>query len=150
MSDRLQRKRLRTSGFTVVISLSLVLFMLGALGLLVINANKLSTHFRENLGFQVFLKDTATAAQTDALIVELSNAHFSKNVQLVTKEKAAEKLKADLGEDFISFLGGNPLLNAIEVKLNAEYAHTDTLEVIEKTLMQKPFVKEVMYQKFLV
>lgn len=150
MSDRLTKKNLRTSGVTVIISLSLVLFMLGALGLLIINANKLSTHFKENVGFQVYLKDTATAAQTDLLIQELNNANFTKSVNLVTKEKAAEKLKADLGEDFVAFLGSNPLLNSLEVKLNADYANTDTLQVIEKTLLQKPFIKEVVYQKAMI
>lgn len=124
--------------------------MLGALGLLIINANKLSTHFKENVGFQVYLKDTASAAQTDLLIQELSNADFTKSVNLITKEKAAEKLKADLGEDFVAFLGSNPLLNSLEVKLNANYANTDTLQVIEKTLLQKPFVKEVVYQKEMI
>src|SRR6478735_6509115 len=138
MSENLNQKRIRTSGLTVVISLSLVLFMLGALGLLIINANKLSTHFKENVGFQVYLKDTATAAQTDLLIQELSNADFTKSVNLINKEKAAEKLKADLGEDFVAFLGSNPLLNSLEVKLNASYANTDTLQLIEKSLLQKP------------
>jgi cell division transport system permease protein len=150
VSDRLTKKRLRTSGVTVIISLSLVLFMLGALGLLVINANKLSKHFKENIGFQVYLKDTATSAQTDALIQELSNARFTRSVNLVTKEKAAEKLKADLGEDFISFLGSNPLLNSVEIKLEESHANTDTLEIIEKKLLQKPFVKEVVYQKNMI
>jgi cell division transport system permease protein len=144
------RKSLRTSGATVVISLSLVLFMLGTLGLIVINANKLSTHFRENIGFQVYLKDTATSAQTDALIQELNSAPYTKNVNLITKEKAAEKLRADLGEDFVSFLGSNPLLNSIDVKLNAEFVQADTLLMIEKKLMQRPFVKEVVYQKLMI
>ena len=138
MSDRLTKKRLRTSGVTVIISLSLVLFMLGALGLLIINANKLSTHFKENVGFQVYLKDTATSAQTDLLMQDLNNAKFTKSVNLISKEKAAEKLKTDLGEDFVAFLGSNPLLNSLEVKLNAEYANTDTLLIIEKQLLQKP------------
>lgn len=150
MSDRLTKKRLRTSGVTVIISLSLVLFMLGALGLLIINANKLSTHFKENVGFQVYLKDTATSAQTDLLMQDLNNAKFTKSVNLISKEKAAEKLKTDLGEDFVAFLGSNPLLNSLEVKLNAEYANTDTLLIIEKQLLQKPFVKEVVYQKLLI
>lgn len=124
--------------------------MLGALGLLIINANKLSTHFKENVGFQVYLKDTANAAQTDLLIQELTNANFTKSVHLINKEKAAEKLKADLGEDFVAFLGSNPLLNSLEVKLNASYANTDTLLIIEKSLLQKPFVKEVVYQKEMI
>ena len=96
MSDRLTKKRLRTSGITVIISLSLVLFMLGALGLLVINASKLSKHFKENVGFQIYLKDTATSAQIDELIQELNNAKFTKSVNFIDKEQAAEKLKSDL------------------------------------------------------
>ncbi len=150
MSDTLTRKRIWTSGVTVVISLALVLFMLGALGLMVINANKLSTHFKENVGLQVYLKDTATSAQTDGLIQELNNARYTKSVNFINKEQAAEKLRNDLGEDFVSFLGSNPLLNSIEIRLNADYAQTDTLLMIEKFLIQKSFVKEVVYQKAMI
>jgi cell division transport system permease protein len=150
VKEKLSPKNLRTSGATVIISLSLVLFMLGALGLLIINANKLIVHFKENVGFQVYLKDTATAAQTDQLIQELNNASFSKNVALITKEQAAQKLKSDLGEDFVAFLGSNPLLNSLEVKLNADFANSDTLQLIEKDLLQKAFVKEVVYQKVMI
>lgn len=150
MSEQLTKKRVWTSSVTVIISLSLVLFMLGALGLLIINANKLSTHFKENIGFQVYLKDTATSAQTDILIQELNNARFTKSVNLINKEQAAEKLRADLGEDFVSFLGSNPLLNSLEVKLNADFAVTDSLLIIEKNLLLKPFVKEVVYQKAMI
>jgi cell division transport system permease protein len=150
VSDNLTKKRLRTSGITVIISLALVLFMLGALGLLVINANKLSKHFKENVGFQIYLKDTASSAQTDGLLQEISNSNYAKSVNLINKEQAAEKLKADLGEDFVSFLGSNPLLNSLEVKLNANFANTDTLLIIEKTLLQKGFVKEVVYQKDMI
>lgn len=124
--------------------------MLGALGLLIINANKLSKHFKENVGFQVYLKDTATSAQTDGLLQELSNARFTKSVVLISKDQAAEKLKADLGEDFVSFLGSNPLLNSIDIKLDENHANTDTLQIIEKSILQKAFVKEVVYQKDMI
>jgi cell division transport system permease protein len=150
VSDNLTKKRLRTSGITVIISLALVLFMLGALGLLVINANKLSKHFKENVGFQIYLKDTASSAQTDGLVQEISSSNYAKSVNLINKEQAAEKLKIDLGEDFVSFLGRNPLLNSLEVKLNANYANTDTLLIIEKALLQKPYIKEVVYQKDMI
>ncbi len=150
MSDILTKKRLRTSGVTVIISLALVLFMLGTLGLLVINANKLAKHFKENVGFQIFLKDTASSAQIDALYQELSNSKYAKGATLVNKEQAAQKLKVDLGEDFVSFLGSNPLLNSFDVKLNANYAVTDTLQIIEKELLQKTFVKEVVYQRDMI
>jgi len=124
--------------------------MLGTLGLLIINASKLSTHFKENVGFQIYLKDITTSAQTDMLIEELNESPYAKTVNLINKEKAAEKLRADLGEDFVSFLGNNPLLNSIDIKLNADYANTDTLLIIEKNLLLKPFVKEVVYQKVLI
>jgi cell division transport system permease protein len=150
MSEALTRKKIRSSGVTVVISLSLVLFMLGALGLLVINANKLTKHFKENVGFQIYLKDTTSSAQIDGLIQEINSSRFAKNVSLITKEQAAAQLKENLGEDFISFLGSNPLLNALDVKINADYANTDTLQNIEKLIIQKPFVKEVVYQKDMI
>lgn len=134
----------------MVISLSLVLFMLGALGLLVINARQLSTHFKENIGFQIFLKDTASSAQIDGLIQEISSSRYAKSVTLINKEQAAEKLKADLGEDFVAFLGSNPLLNSLDVKLNADHANTDTLMIVEKGLLQRSFVKEVVYQKDMI
>jgi cell division transport system permease protein len=124
--------------------------MLGLLGLVVLNANKLSNHIKENIGFQVILKDTATAAQTDALQQEISASPFAKSVTHISKEQAAEKLKGDLGEDFITFLGYNPLLSSLDVKLNADYAHTDTLVNIEKSLLQKSFVKEVIYHKDMI
>ena len=150
MSDALSHKRVRTSGFTVIISLTLVLFMLGTLGLLVINAKKLSTHFKENVGFQIYLKDNTTAAQNDALMQELTDAKFAKKVTYISREEAAEKLKKDLGEDFVSFLGTNPLLNSIDIKLEEYHANSDTLQIIEKNLLQKTFVKEVVYQKDMI
>ena len=150
MSDTLAKRRLKTSSITVVVSLALVLFMLGLLGLVVLNASKLSNHIKENIGFQVILKDTATSAQIDALQQEISASVFAKSVIHITKEQAAEKLKDDLGEDFVSFLGYNPLLSSLDVKLNADYANADTLAGIEKNLLQKPYVKEVVYHKDMI
>jgi cell division transport system permease protein len=147
VSDQLTRKRLFTSGITVIISLSLVLFMLGALGLLVINARQLITHYKEDVGFQVYLKDTATSAQTDALIQEISTSKYCKNVSMINKEQAAEKLKKDLGPDFLSIMDSNPLLNCIDVKLHEPFANTDTLDKVSKNMMQKhqSYIKEIVY-----
>jgi cell division transport system permease protein len=150
VSETLAKRRVKSSSLTVVISLALVLFMLGLLGLVVLNARKLSNHIKENIGFQVILKDTTTAAQIDALQQEISASSFAKSVTHISKEQAAEKLKSDLGEDFISFLGYNPLLSTLDVKLNADYANGDTLANIEKGLLQKPYVKEVVYHKDMI
>ena len=150
MSDTLTKKRIKSGGVTVIMSLSLVLFMLGALGLVVINANKLVVHFKENIGFQIYLKDTTSSAQMDALIQEINSSKYAKSVSLVSKEQAAAQLKEEIGEDFLTFLGSNPLPNALDVKFNADYINSDTLQNIEKLMIQKSFVKEVVYQKDMV
>lgn len=150
MVEKTTQRHLKTSSATVVISLSLVLFMLGLLGLVIINARKLSNHVKENIGFQVILKDTASLAQIDQLKQELSTSPFSKRVDFKSKDEAAQELKKDLGEDFISFLGYNPLLASLDVKLNADYANTDSLAGLERDLLQKSYVKEVIYHKDMV
>src|SRR5204863_5133790 len=81
---------------------------------------------------------------------EISVSNYAKSVTHITKEQAAERLKEDLGEDFISFLGYNPLLSSLDVKLNADFANADTLTGIEKSLLQKPYVKEVVYHKDMI
>ncbi len=150
MSNRTATQKLKTSSVTVVISLALVLFMLGLLGLVVINAKKLSNHIKENVGFQVVLKDTTTQAELDILKQEISSSAFTKQVDYISKDEAAKKLQKDLGEDFISFLGYNPLLSSLDVKLNSDYANIDSLAGFEKQIMQKHFVKEVIYHKDMI
>lgn len=150
MSNRTATQKLKTSSVTVVISLALVLFMLGLLGLVVINAKKLSNHIKENVGFQVVLKDTTTQAELDVLKQEISSSAFTKQVDYISKDEAAKKLQKDLGEDFISFLGYNPLLSSLDVKLNSDYANIDSLAGFEKQIMQKHFVKEVIYHKDMI
>lgn len=150
MSNRTATQKLKTSSVTVVISLALVLFMLGLLGLVVINAKKLSNHIKENIGFQVVLKDTTTTAELDILKQEISSSAFTKQVDYLSKDEAAKKLQKDLGEDFITFLGYNPLLSSLDVKLNSEYTNIDSLAGFEKQIMQKHFVKEVIYHKDMI
>ncbi len=150
MSNITTTAKLKTSSVTVVISLALVLFMLGLLGLVVINAKKLSNHIKENVGFQVVLKDTTTQAELDILKQEISSSAFTKQVDYISKDEAAKKLQKDLGEDFITFLGYNPLLSSLDVKLNSDYANIDSLAGFEKQIMQKHFVKEVIYHKDMI
>lgn len=138
------------SSITVIISLSLVLFMLGLNSLLIYNAQKLTVSIKENIGFQIYLKDSISESSLRVLQTELSQMPFTKSIQYISKEEAAENLKKDLGEDFISFLGYNPLSASINVKLNAEYANNDSLQKIERLLIDKAPIKEVVYQKNLI
>lgn len=148
--EKASKRRLRTSYITSIISISLVLFMLGVMGLLILNANRLSTYVKENIGFSVILKDNVKEVEVRRLQKLLDATDFVKSTEFVDKETAAKELKAELGEDFIEFLGYNPLLASIDVKLYAQYANPDSIAKIEKDLKKYSLVKEIFYQKSLV
>lgn len=142
--------RLRGSYLTLVISVSLVLFLLGILGLVLINAKGLSDYFRESLSFSVMLDDNAREADIRMLQKDLDAKPFVKSTEYVSKDEAAAKMKVDLGEDFISFLGDNPLPPSIDVYLYAGYTSPDSVAKVEKYVLEYPFVKEVYYEESLL
>jgi cell division transport system permease protein len=146
----LSKTKLRSSYLTLVISVSLVLFLLGVLGLVLINARELSDYFRESLSFSVMLNDDAKEADIRMLQKDLDGKLFVKSTEYVSKEDAAVKMKQDLGEDFINFLGDNPLPPSIDVYLYANYTSPDSVAKIEKYVLEYPFVKEVYYQESLL
>jgi cell division transport system permease protein len=144
------KSRLTGSYLTVVISVSLVLFLLGLLGLLVVNARQLSDYFKESLSFYIILDDQSKEADIRMLQKDLDAKAYVKSTKYVSKDEAALKMKDDLGEDFISFLGDNPLPPSIDVYLYAGYTNADSVAKIEKYVTEYPFVKEVYYQESLL
>ena len=149
-SNKLLKWKIFSSSASVVISLSLVLFIVGLLGLILINAQRLTDYVKENIGFTIMLKDGITEIQTSTFQKKLEVENFTKSVNFISKEQATQELKTDLGEDFVEFLGYSPLLSSIDVKLNADYANTDSLQQITAELMADPVVFEAYYQKDLV
>lgn len=144
------QRRIATSQFTTNISITLVLFLMGLFGLILLHARVLSDYVKENIGFSIMIRDGVKEAGILQLKKTLDGKYFVKSSEYIPRERAAEKLKADLGEDFIGFLGYNPLLPAIDLRIKAPYANTDSLVRIEKRLLAYPEVKEVFYQKSLV
>jgi cell division transport system permease protein len=148
--DKSSRRRLQASTVTTIISISLVLFMLGLLGLIVLHAGKLSDYVKENIGFSVIIKEDVKEASILEFQKNLDTKPFVKSTDYITREQAAEDLTKELGEDFVDFLGYNPLLASIDVRLNADYANNDSLKVLEQQLLKNNVVKEVFYHKSLV
>lgn len=142
--------RLKGSYITLVISVSLVLFLLGILGLVLINARELSDYFRESLSFSVFFDDEAKEPDIRMLQKDLDAKLYVKSTEYVSKDEAAVKMKEELGEDFINFLGDNPLPPTIDVYLYAGFTSPDSVAKIEKYILEYPFVKEVYYQDSLL
>ena len=143
-------RRILSSSTSVVISLSLVLFVVGLLGLVLINAQKLSDYVKENIGFTIMLKDGVNEIETLKFQKILDASDFAKSTSFTTKEQATADLKTDLGEDFVEFLGYSPLLASIDVKLNAKYGNTDSLQIITNELSENANVFEVYYQEDLI
>lgn len=144
------KTRLRSSYLTLVVSVSLVLFLLGVLGLILINARELSDYLRESLSFSIMLDDEAKEPDIRMLKKDLDAKVYVKATEYVSKEAAAVKMKKELGEDFINFLGDNPLPPIIDVYLYAGYTSPDSVTKIEKYVREYPFVKEVYYQESLL
>ncbi|WP_242084080.1 cell division protein FtsX [Aestuariivivens sediminis] len=148
--ERHQKRRLISSYFSVVLSIALVLFLLGLLGMLVLNAKKVSDHFKEQVVVTIYLKDTAREVETNQLEKSLAMAEYVKSTEYVSKEQAAEFMKAENGEDFMDFVGYNPLQNSIDVHLKADYVTSEHLEKIANDALSKNFVDEVTYDNDLV
>ena len=148
--SKLIQKRLRSSYATSIISISLVLCMLGTIGILVLTAHRISKYVMENIGFSVFLHEHAKEADILRLQKTLDAETFVRETRYITKEEAAKEFIAELGEDFVDFLGYNPLSSSIEIKLDARYANNDSLVIIEGRLQTFDEVKEVSYQKSMI
>ena len=148
--DSFNKRRLITSYFSVIVSITLVLFLMGFFSFLVLSANKLANYFKEQVTVTVLIKDDAKKADIEQLQKTLSVASFVKSVRFVSKEVAAEKFSKDIGEDFVTFIGTNPLQNTIDLSLKAEYAEPDKMREIKRELEQNSFVTEVVYDQSLV
>lgn len=144
------RRKLRSSYLTTTISISLVLLILGVIGLLSLTASQLSIYVKENLGLTVMIKDNAKDSEVRKIEKVLSSSQMVKNVRFIPKDQAAKEMEADLGENFVEYLGYNPLLSSIEVRLFADYANPEGMEAVKKLISTFPEIKEVHYQKDIV
>ena len=148
--ERYQKRRLISSYFSVVISISLVLFLLGLLGLLVLNTKKVADHFKEQIALTIYLKDTAKDVEIEQLKKSLALAEYTKTSTFISKEEAAEEHSKEIGEDFMEFLGYNPLQNSIDVYMKADYVSPEQIDTIATDLRSKNFIDEVVYDKPLI
>lgn len=145
--ERYQRRKLISSYFSVTLSIALVLFLLGVLGLLVLNTQKLANHFKEEITLSVFLKDSAKDVEISQLQKSLVMSGYTKSAVFVSKEEAAREHSQDIGEDFQEFLGYNPLKNSIDVNLKADYVNTRQVDSIAREIGARSFVEEVSYDR---
>lgn len=143
-------KKTKTVYISTVISIAMVLLMVGLLGLILVHARRLSSYVKENIVLNIIVDDAAKEADILQLQKQLDINPQVKQTQYITKEVAAKNLQKDMGEDFIKFLGYNPLLSSIDVYMKADYANNANITKFKAELTKNPLVKEVIYQQSLV
>ena len=142
--------RLRNSYVTTVVSIAMVLFLLSLLGLLILNAQRIGDYVKENIGFSVILKDDVREADVVQLQKSFDANPAIKATTYVTALEAAEELQKELGENFLEFLGTNPLKASIDIKFHAAFANPDSIAKFGKAFSAYPQVYEVYYQESMV
>ena len=144
------KRRLRTSSLSTVLSISMVLLMLGSMSFIYVNSQRLTKYIKENIGITVILNDNAKAVDVLQFQKNLDANPVTKTTTYVSKEEAATALTKELGEDFMQFLGHNPLSNTIDIFMNSAYAESVTIEALGQEALKNEIVKEVKYQKDLI
>ncbi|MFT4770018.1 MAG: cell division transport system permease protein [Cryomorphaceae bacterium] len=148
--DKYARRRARTSAVSTVIGISLVLFMLGILSILILNAQKLSTYVKESIRVEIFLEADLSEGEITRLKKEIDAEAYSRSTEYISKEESAKQLQEDLGEEFMDFLDYNPLPGLIDLKLNVEYTHPDSIATIAGKIEAREGVNEVVYSPNLI
>ncbi len=148
--DKFQKRRVITSYVSVVVSVFLVLFLLGMLGLFIINSKRLSQNFKENIPMTVFFKTDANDSVFKAFDAELKASKFAKDYKFVSKDDAAKEHEKVFGENFMEFLGANPLNNSYDIHLKADYVTNPGFSKAEGQIRANPMVADVVYDKQLI
>jgi len=145
--EKFNKRRLISSYLSVVISIALVLFLTGMLGIFLLNSKRVADHFKEQIVMTIYVKDAAKAAELKQLQKNLNLNAATKKVSYVSKEDASKRHANELGEDFIEFLGYNPLLNSIDVYFKAAFLNPATVSKLSKDIERYSYVDEVVYDK---
>lgn len=138
------------SYFYSIIGISLVLFLLGTIGWLVINGQALSHFFKEQIELQVIFHDNTKQENVAKLENILKKQPFTRSADVVSKEEAAKEFSKEWGEDFTELLDFNPLYTSINLKLYSNYVNEDSIAKIKQFLLQSNIVREVNYQNVII
>ncbi len=149
-ATRIYKRRLFASYFSVFSSSTLVLFVLSILGFVLLNSQSIANYFKEQVTMTVFLEDETKEMEREQLVTTMRLAPFTRVVRFVSKETAASEHRATIGEDFMDFLGYNPLQDALDIGLKADFVTTEVLDSLSDVMEQKPFISEVLYDRPLI
>lgn len=145
--EKFNKRRLISTYLSVVVSISLVLFLTGIMGILLLNSKKVADHFKEQIAMTVYIKDTAKEIELKQLEKTLNLNLATKKVNFVSKKEASLRHANEIGEDFIEFLGFNPLMNSIDVYFKASYLNPAMVSKLSNDIERYGYVSEVVYDQ---
>ena len=148
--EKFQKKRLLSSYISVIIIISIVLFLFGVLGLSAISIKSVGNSFKEKLTVSIYLKEDIKNVEINQLKNSLTMSDYIKNITFISKDEAAIFMKEEYGEDFIDDIGYNPLVNSIDINLKSEYINNRVLDSISNKILENKFVDEVIYDRDLI
>lgn len=148
--NKIKNKRLMTSYMSIVIIMSIVLFLFGFFGLFFISSNSIINSFKESFSVSIFLKENVKNVEIIQLKNELLISEYIENLNFISKENAVMIMKEEYGEDFIKDLGYNPLVDSIDINLKSEYVESTKLDSISNILSRNKYIDEIVYDKNLI
>tara|TARA_Y100000746_G_scaffold232796_1_gene251681 strand:+ start:6825 stop:7700 length:876 start_codon:yes stop_codon:yes gene_type:complete len=148
--EEFQKKRLLSSYLSVIVIISIVLFLFGVLGLSVISIKSVGNSFKEKLTVSIYLKDDIKNVEINQLKNSLIMSSYIKNIEFISKDEAAIFMEEEYGEDFIDDIGYNPLVNSIDINIKANYINNRTLDSISTKILEYKFVDDIIYDRDLI
>lgn len=149
-NNKLNKRRIISSYISVVVSISMVLFLFGLLSFTIVNIKNVSTNFKESLTMSIYLKDEAKAVDLNQIKNSLVTSVFVKDLNYISKEEAVSIMKTEFGEDFINELGYNPLVNSFDINLMSEYVEGRKIDSISNLIQKNNFIDDIQYDRDLV
>lgn len=147
---KVKNKRLLTSYMSIVIIMSIVLFLFGFFGVFVISSNSIANSFKENFSVSIFFQDNVKQIEVVQLQNELLMSDYIDKLSYVSKESAVLIMKEEYGEDFIQDLGYNPLVNSIDLNFKSQYVEAVKIDSISEIIKKNKYVDEIVYDKNLI
>lgn len=147
---KIKNKRLLTSYMSIVIIMSIVLFLFGFFGVFVISSNSIANSFKENFSVSIFFQDNVKQIEVTQLQNELLMSDYIDKLSYVSKENAVLIMKEEYGEDFIQDLGYNPLVNSIDLNFKSQYVEAVKIDSISEIIKKNKYVDEIVYDKSLI
>ena len=149
-NNKLKKNRILSSYVSVVISISMVLFLFGLLSFSIINIKNVSKNFKESLTMSIYLKDNAKLVDLNQIKNSLITSIYVKDLNYISKEEAVSIMKTEIGEDFINELGYNPLVNSFDINLMSEYVEGRKIDSISNLIQKNNFIDDIQYDRDLV